>query len=70
MVAGEGEVILATVPTWRRDLAIEADIIEEVARIHGYERVPSILPHTPMPHYRPIRWRCAMPSAPRSPGPA
>jgi phenylalanyl-tRNA synthetase beta chain len=41
------------VPTWRRDLAIEADVIEEIARVHGYDRVPSILPHTPMPHHRP-----------------
>ncbi len=53
VVAVEADVILATVPTWRRDLTIEADIIEEIARVHGYERVPSILPHTPMPPYRP-----------------
>ena len=52
-MTAEGEVVEATVPTWRRDLAIEADIIEEVARVHGYELVPSILPHTPMPHFRP-----------------
>ena len=52
-VAAQGDVVEATVPTWRRDLVIEADIIEEVARVHGYERVPSILPHTPMPHFRP-----------------
>ena len=51
-VAGEGEVVEAVVPSWRRDLAIEADIIEEVARVYGYERVPSILPHTPMPPFR------------------
>ena len=31
---------MATVPTWRRDLAIEADITEEVARVRGYELVP------------------------------
>jgi phenylalanyl-tRNA synthetase beta chain len=51
-VAADGQVIEAVVPTWRRDLAIEADLIEEVARVHGYEQVPSILPHTPMPHFR------------------
>jgi len=50
--AGAG-AIAALVPTWRRDIAIEADITEEVARVHGYERVPSILPHTGMPAYRP-----------------
>ena len=50
--AGDAEVVEATVPTWRRDLAVEADIAEEVIRVHGYELVPSILPHTPMPAYR------------------
>ena len=46
------EALVAIVPTWRRDLAIEADIAEEVARVRGYEHVPAILPHTPMPPYR------------------
>jgi phenylalanyl-tRNA synthetase beta chain len=50
---GEAEVLLATVPTWRRDLAIEADVAEEIARVRGYERIPDILPHTPMPAFRP-----------------
>jgi phenylalanyl-tRNA synthetase beta chain len=27
-------------PTWRRDLTREIDLIEEVARIHGYHQVP------------------------------
>jgi phenylalanyl-tRNA synthetase beta chain len=44
--------IVAIVPTWRRDIEIEADIAEEVARIHGYERVPPRLPSTPMPPWR------------------
>jgi phenylalanyl-tRNA synthetase beta chain len=50
--AGDAETLLATVPTWRRDIVIEADIAEEVARILGYETVPEILPDTPMPAYR------------------
>jgi phenylalanyl-tRNA synthetase beta chain len=45
--------LVATVPSWRRDLVIEADLAEEVARVRGYELVPDILPHTPMPPYRP-----------------
>jgi phenylalanyl-tRNA synthetase beta chain len=49
---GEAETLLATVPTWRRDLSIEADVTEEVARVRGYDVVPEILPHTPMPHHR------------------
>ncbi len=32
------------VPTWRFDLGIEADLIEEVARIYGYNELPSIMP--------------------------
>jgi phenylalanyl-tRNA synthetase beta chain len=30
-----------TVPTWRRDVEGPADLVEEVARITGYDRVPS-----------------------------
>ncbi len=40
---GEGsiETSLAVVPpSWRRDLTREIDLIEEVARIHGYEAIP------------------------------
>ncbi|MEP6638523.1 MAG: phenylalanine--tRNA ligase subunit beta [Chloroflexota bacterium] len=49
---GETEVIDATVPTWRRDLDVEADIAEEVIRIRGYDLVPPTTPHTPTPPYR------------------
>ena len=34
----------ATAPTRRFDLAIEEDLIEEVARIHGYDAIPTSLP--------------------------
>jgi len=50
--AAAGEAVLATVPTWRRDIEIEADIAEEVARVHGYELVPARLPTTTMPSWR------------------
>ena len=63
--------IEATVPTWRRDLLVEADIAEEVIRVRGYELVPA----TPARTRRcrptdPIRSRSATPSARRSPAPA
>jgi phenylalanyl-tRNA synthetase beta chain len=29
-----------TPPTWRRDLSREIDLVEEVARIHGYDKIP------------------------------
>jgi phenylalanyl-tRNA synthetase beta chain len=33
-----------TPPSWRRDLEREADLIEEVARIHGYDKIPDDVP--------------------------
>jgi phenylalanyl-tRNA synthetase beta chain len=56
---GEADTLVATIPTWRRDLMIEADIAEEVARVRGYHTVPDLTPHTPMPPYRhsPLRLR-------------
>ena len=49
---GDAETIVAIVPSWRRDLVVEADVAEEVARVRGYDLVPSILPHTSMPAFR------------------
>ncbi len=31
-----------TIPSHRSDLAIEADLIEEAARVYGYDRIPSV----------------------------
>jgi phenylalanyl-tRNA synthetase beta chain len=45
--------LVAVVPTWRRDIEIEADVAEEIARLHGYDRIPRRLPETPMPVWRP-----------------
>jgi phenylalanyl-tRNA synthetase beta chain len=36
--------ITAIVPTFRPDVTIEEDLVEEVMRLHGYERVPARLP--------------------------
>jgi phenylalanyl-tRNA synthetase beta chain len=49
---GTEEVMVAVVPTWRRDLTVEADVTEEVARVRGYETTPAHLPSTLMPAYR------------------
>ena len=34
-------------PSWRVDLAREEDLIEEVARISGYEKIPTLMPSLP-----------------------
>lgn len=36
-------------PVYRSDLLLEADLVEEVARIYGYENIPSKLPSIPEP---------------------
>ena len=36
-----------TPPSYRFDIAIEEDLIEELARIHGYDRVPATMPVAP-----------------------
>jgi phenylalanyl-tRNA synthetase beta chain len=35
-----GHCIKVIAPSWRRDLSREIDLIEEVARIHGYDKIP------------------------------
>lgn len=34
------------VPSWRFDIAIEADLLEELARVYGYNRMPTTQPTT------------------------
>ena len=46
------DALVAVAPSHRRDLLIEADIGEEVARLRGYETLAGRLPDTPMPPYR------------------
>jgi phenylalanyl-tRNA synthetase beta chain len=36
-----GEVILCSIPSWRNDIKEEVDLIEEVARINGYDNIPT-----------------------------
>ena len=41
------EVLVATPPSFRGDLEREIDLIEEVARLNGYERIPTTIPTGP-----------------------
>jgi phenylalanyl-tRNA synthetase beta chain len=38
--SGDEAKIVCTPPSWRRDLTREIDLIEEAARIHGYDQIP------------------------------
>lgn len=40
----QGDDFLVTPPSFRFDIEIEEDLIEEIARIHGYDNVPSRAP--------------------------
>ncbi len=46
-VEAAADTLTATVPPWRPDLTDPFDLVEEVARIVGYEDVPSVLPPAP-----------------------
>ena len=43
-VEGEGDDMYVTAPTVRQDIEIEEDIIEEVARLYGYDNLPVTIP--------------------------
>jgi phenylalanyl-tRNA synthetase beta chain len=34
------ETLRVTPPTWRHDVTMEADVVEELCRLHGYDRIP------------------------------
>ena len=48
-VTSEGQTYDVSVPSWRRDVDGKADLVEEVARIHGFNNIPA----TPLPVVNP-----------------
>ncbi|PKL42918.1 MAG: phenylalanine--tRNA ligase subunit beta [Candidatus Riflebacteria bacterium HGW-Riflebacteria-1] len=40
----DGEDLIVSVPPYRHDLELEVDIIEEIARMYGYNNIPETLP--------------------------
>ena len=62
-----GEVWRVQPPSYRPDLQIEADLLEEIARIYGYENIPEKLPvggqqlsADYQPSIEPERWQMAL----------
>lgn len=39
-----GDTLIVGVPAYRPDVSVPADIVEEIARLYGYERIPCELP--------------------------
>jgi phenylalanyl-tRNA synthetase beta chain len=44
----QGEEFVVTPPSYRFDIAIEEDLIEELARLHGYDNIPATTPVSPL----------------------
>ena len=49
--------VAVSVPSWRPDVSIEDDLVEEALRVFGYDRLPSRLPPAGRPggHLEPLR---------------
>ncbi len=52
-IAEDEDSLTVQVPSYRGDLTREIDLIEEVARLHGYDNIPVTLPRLAMSAQRP-----------------
>jgi len=48
-----GAELLASAPYWRSDISLEEDLIEEAARIIGYDEIPTTMLGQPVPPHNP-----------------
>ncbi len=44
----DGSALLVTPPSYRGDLGLEEDLVEEIARVGGYDNIPVTLPDAPL----------------------
>ena len=47
------DALQVRVPYWRSDITMENDLVEEVARIIGYDAIPTTMLSTPIPYHQP-----------------
>jgi phenylalanyl-tRNA synthetase beta chain len=43
-VESNGDELMVTAPFWRTDIEIAEDVVEEIGRLHGYDKLPLDLP--------------------------
>ncbi|GAC1633073.1 MAG: phenylalanine--tRNA ligase subunit beta [Ktedonobacteraceae bacterium] len=53
---GQGKKVTVTIPSYRSDIEEGADLVEEVVRLIGYERIPSTIPIGPLPELAQDDW--------------
>ncbi|MCB2102130.1 MAG: phenylalanine--tRNA ligase subunit beta [Rhodobacterales bacterium] len=41
-ITGDGDSLSVSVPAWRNDIVGEADLVEEVVRVFGYDNIPAV----------------------------
>jgi phenylalanyl-tRNA synthetase beta chain len=49
----DGQQVSATTPYWRSDIKYDVDLIEEVARVIGYDKIPTTMLAAPIPRQIP-----------------
>jgi len=49
LTADDGEALAVTAPAFRTDIGITEDVVEEIVRVIGYDRIPTRIPSGPLP---------------------
>ena len=52
-IASSSSEFLVTAPYWRSDINLEVDLVEEVARVAGYDKIPAAMPGRSLPRQEP-----------------
>ena len=51
--AAAEDAVDVAVPPWRADISMEDDLVEEVARVMGYDELPTVMLAAPIPYHQP-----------------